>query len=79
MKSAFLIIDQDQDQIKMTKFPVGFDIRKHQKLADGILLKQLVFKDKGLKSLKLFNPSLDPADKQYLLLSTYTMKPPGKG
>jgi hypothetical protein len=72
--TGFLAVDQKQDALTLTRFPVGFDIRKHQKLADGYFLKQTIYKDRGIKLLKLFNPSLNPKDKEYLLVTTFQLK-----
>jgi hypothetical protein len=60
----------------LTRFPVGFDLRKHPKLSDGYLLKQTIYKDRGIKLLKKFNPSLNPKEKDYLLMTSFQMKRP---
>ena len=72
--TGFLQIDSNRDQVLLTRFPLGFDIRKTQKLADGVLLKQTIYKDRGIKYLKVFSPTLSPTDKQYLLLTSFTFK-----
>lgn len=74
--TGFLAIDHKQEAILLTRFPLGFDLRKHRKLADGVMLKQSVYVGKGIKLLKVFNPSLVPTSKEYLLLTTFQLSRP---
>jgi len=60
----------------LARFPLGFDLRKNMKLADGVLLKQTVYREKGIKLIKQFNPSLNPRDKEYLLITTFQLRRP---
>jgi hypothetical protein len=76
--TGFLTVDQKQEALTLTRYPLGFDIRKHQKLADGYFLKQSCYKDRGIKLLKVFNPSLNPKDKEYLLITTFQLKKPAE-
>ena len=74
--------------MRSLKFPARFDPRAPStKLADGYFLKQLLFKDRGIKKIKLFNPIVastnlsdnnPPLDqsRMYIFLATYEHKTP---
>ena len=56
-RTGFLAINEEKTAVTSVKFPVRFDPRVPSlKLTDGYLLKQLLFKDRGIKKVKLFNP-----------------------
>ena len=74
------------------KFPQRFDPRMPAlKLAEGYLLKQHVFKDRGIKKIKMFNPTVAGAagnsnseqephphqGKQFIFVATYQHRVPG--
>lgn len=63
----------------MVKLPIAFDPRKTAKVSDGYILRQIVFKDKGIKMMKLFCPNGVPSDRQYLFIATFTIKSPPYG
>ena len=69
--AGFLAVDQKQEALTLARYPQGFAIKKNQKLLDGYFLKQTTYKDRGIKLLKVFNPSLNPKDKEYLLITTF--------
>ena len=57
--TGFLAIDKNQMAVKSVKFPPRFDPRTPAlKLTDGYLLKQLLFKDRGIKKIKIFSPTV---------------------
>ena len=62
-QSALLAIDNAHNSVKIIKFPQRFDPRVASiKLCDGYLLKQFLFKDKGIKKIKLFSPCVQTAN-----------------
>ena len=69
--AGFLAVDQKQEALTLARYPQGFAIKTNQKLLDGYFLKQTTYKDRGIKLLKVFNPSLNPKDKEYLLITTF--------
>jgi len=61
-QTGFLMIDKEQTSAKIVRFPPRFDPRVPSvKLCDSYFLKQLVFKDKGIKKLKIFSPYVNTA------------------
>lgn len=55
--TGFLAIKSERNSVKTIRFPSRFDPRSPSvKLCDGYLLKQLLFKDKGIKKVKVFSP-----------------------
>ena len=55
--TGFFVINKEHTSVKSAKFPPRFDPRASAlKLTDGYLLKQLLFKDRGIKKVKLFSP-----------------------
>lgn len=60
------------------------------KIADGYILKQLLFKDRGIKKIKIFNPNVINSaapdsgvnieqEKQFVFVATYQHRVPGGG
>ena len=57
------------------------------KLTDGYLLKQLTFKDRGIKKVKIFSPFVNSVtqpqapdnQRKYIFIATYQHKVPNEG
>jgi len=58
-QTGFLAIDSALNSVKIVKFPARFDPRAPAvKVCEGYLLKQLTYKDKGIKKIKIFSPNV---------------------